>query len=62
MRLVAEAKGVALVLADNPPCAVRSDVHQLRRVFYNLIDNTVKYTAAGELCGWRADAMGMRSS
>ncbi|MCI0705244.1 MAG: heavy metal sensor histidine kinase [Planctomycetia bacterium] len=47
MRLVAEAKGVTLVLADNLPCTVRGDAHQLRRVFYNLIDNAVKYTAAG---------------
>jgi heavy metal sensor kinase len=47
MRPVAEAKGVALVLGDNPACAVRGDAHQLRRVFYNLIDNAVKYTAAG---------------
>jgi heavy metal sensor kinase len=47
MRLVAEAKGVALVLGDNPPCAVRGEALPLRRVFYNLIDNAVKYTAAG---------------
>ena len=46
MRLVADEKGVVLVLADNPPCTVRGDAHQLRRVFYNLIDNAVKYTPA----------------
>jgi heavy metal sensor kinase len=47
MRLVADAKGIALVLADNHLCTVRGDPHRLRRVFYNLIDNAVKYTAAG---------------
>jgi signal transduction histidine kinase len=47
MRPVAEAKGIALVLGDNLPCAVRGESHQLRRVFYNLIDNAVKYTATG---------------
>jgi two-component system sensor histidine kinase BaeS len=47
MRPVAEAKGVALVLTDNPPFAVLGETLPLRRVFYNLIDNAVKYTAAG---------------
>ena len=47
MRPVAEAKGLALILGDNPPCAVRGDANQLRRVFYNLLDNAAKYTATG---------------
>lgn len=47
MRLVAQEKGVALTLAANPACRVRGDENQLRRVFYNLLDNAIKYTGAG---------------
>jgi heavy metal sensor kinase len=47
VRPVAEAKGVSLVLADTRPCAVLGEPLQLRRVFYNLLDNAVKYTASG---------------
>ena len=47
MRPVAQEKGVSLALAANPACHVRGDENQLRRVFYNLIDNAIKYTGAG---------------
>ena len=47
MRLVAQEKGVSLTLAENPACRVRGDENQLRRVFYNLIDNAIKYTGTG---------------
>lgn len=47
MRLVAQEKGVTLTLADTPACPVRGDGDQLRRVFYNLIDNAIKYTGPG---------------
>jgi heavy metal sensor kinase len=46
MRLVAEEKGVALSLNEIPPCKVRGDQRQLRQVFYNLLDNAIKYTPA----------------
>jgi heavy metal sensor kinase len=47
MQLVAEEKGVALSLEDNPPCQLLGDGRQLRRVFYNLLDNALKYTGRG---------------
>ncbi len=47
MRPVAQEKGVSLALAANPACHVRGDENQLRRVFYNLIDNAIKYTQPG---------------
>jgi signal transduction histidine kinase len=47
MRLVAQEKGVSLTLAANPACRVRGDENQLRRVFYNLLDNAIKYTGPG---------------
>jgi signal transduction histidine kinase len=35
-----------LSLADNLVCPVLADPSQLRRVFYNLIDNAIRYTPA----------------
>jgi heavy metal sensor kinase len=47
MRLVAQEKGVLLTLATNPPFVIKGDGNQLRRVFYNVIDNAIKYTGSG---------------
>jgi len=44
MQLVAQEKGVTLVLEENQPCRLSSDPRQLRRVLYNLLDNAIKYT------------------
>ena len=49
MKPVAQEKGVSLTLAANPARRVRGDEHLLRRVFYNLLDNAIKYTGAGGL-------------
>lgn len=46
MQLVAEEKGVFLTLAENPPIQMSSDSRQFRRVFYNLLDNAIKYTGS----------------
>jgi signal transduction histidine kinase len=44
MRVVARAKGVTLSLDRPAPCCVPADAGRLRRVFYNLLDNAIKYT------------------
>lgn len=47
MQLLAEEKGIVLTLNENPPCSLTGDSRQFRRVFYNLLDNAIKYTGAG---------------
>ena len=44
MQLVAQEKGIDLRLENNPACQVLGEYHQLRRVFFNLLDNAIKYT------------------
>ena len=46
MQLVAQEKGVRFILENNAPCELTGDRTQLRRVFYNLLDNAIKYTSA----------------
>jgi OmpR-family two-component system manganese-sensing sensor histidine kinase len=48
MKVVASEKQITLLLDENPPCQILGDYHQLRRLFFNLLDNGIKYT--GE-CG-----------
>src|SRR5262249_37900806 len=47
MKLVADAKGVDLSLHADWHGDLVADVGQLRRLFYNLLDNAIKYTEAG---------------
>jgi heavy metal sensor kinase len=47
MQTVGHEKGVHLTLQNNAPCQLTGDGSQLRRVFYNLLDNAIKYTSAG---------------
>ena len=45
--LIADEKGVELVLLAPPSLSVRADRNQLRRAFANVLDNAIKYTPSG---------------
>lgn len=47
MRAVAESRGVSLTLDHLPAAEVEGDADQLRRLFYNLLDNALRYTPEG---------------
>lgn len=47
MKPVAQAKDVSIDLTENAECQLTGDRRQIQRVFYNLIDNAIKYTGAG---------------
>jgi heavy metal sensor kinase len=47
MQIVAEEKGVNLEVGSLPPSMVDGDEMQLRQLWYNLVDNAIKYTCTG---------------
>jgi heavy metal sensor kinase len=47
MRVVAEEKGVRIPAEDGAPCSIEGDEDLLRRLLFNLVDNAIKFTAAG---------------
>jgi heavy metal sensor kinase len=46
MQVVAEEKGVTLHAEGVAPCPIQGDEDQLRRLFFNLLENAIKFTPA----------------
>jgi two-component system, OmpR family, heavy metal sensor histidine kinase CusS len=55
MRLLAQDKGIELRAESETDIEVRGDASRLRQVFYNLIENAIKYTPAGGKVRVRVD-------
>ena len=56
MRPLAEAKGLTLHVDVSADVALRGDAGRLRQVFYNLLDNAIKYTPPGGAVEVRVEA------
>jgi heavy metal sensor kinase len=57
MQAVAHEKQITLSLEANPRCEMLGDAPQLRRVFYNVLDNAVKYTPRGGAVAVRGELL-----
>ncbi len=58
MQVAAQEKGVGLHLDLPGDCPVRGDADRLRQLFFNLLDNAIKYTPCGgrvAVCGEASD-------
>jgi two-component system heavy metal sensor histidine kinase CusS len=55
MQVLAQEKGLELTIDVPGPCPLRGDADRLRQLFFNLLDNAIKYTPAGGRVIVRAD-------
>jgi two-component system, OmpR family, heavy metal sensor histidine kinase CusS len=56
MQVAAQEKGVELALDARVPCLVRGDEDRLRQLFFNLLDNAIKYTPPGGTVSVRGES------
>ncbi|HMF19226.1 MAG TPA: heavy metal sensor histidine kinase [Gemmataceae bacterium] len=61
MRLLAETKGLRLDLEEHGPIEIDGDPARLRQVFYNVIDNAIKYTPEGGSIEVRMESLSRES-
>jgi len=57
MRLLAETKGLRIGLKEQGPVSIPGDAARLRQVFYNVIDNAIKYTPEGGSIDVRVESL-----
>ena len=61
MQIMAREKGVILEVSFSEPSRVRGDTDRLRQLFFNLLDNAIKYTPSNGRVTVRVDALVDRS-
>jgi heavy metal sensor kinase len=55
LQVLAREKDLTLEVASLPPCVVRGEAERLRQLFWNVLDNAVKYTPSGGVISVRGD-------
>jgi heavy metal sensor kinase len=61
LQVLAREKGLTLEVTTLPPFLVRGEAERLRQLFWNVLDNAVKYTPSGGVISVRGDRAGDRA-